>query len=351
MLASVEILYVGGIGTRINKPITAEITNSSTITKGKIFVIRNPLAVDELILEAQNNGAIVALYISPTYYVGGYLKWRWNDKENLKKIFIPIFEMAIPEAKIFLPYFYEDQIESVTFLPNDEPNPWDDTYSSVGYYIWTAFLGLYPAVNIGLAIWKLRVFAMFYGGCTTSIAVFVLSIELFSNALRLLHIVDPLCANFIYSEQVSVAFTRLSMPFALSSFILIILYWHEMMTSSSIIVHPFIIRMKIPFFVLSGTLVAMQLLQLFLRSWSTVDNLQFVTAVLYIAVSLTIVIFHLITGIKLLRRMAESKNIGKAVALKKTTIRILICAGLLVLFILFATLFATGFAYAPFSKF
>lgn len=50
--------------------------------------------------------------------MGGYLKWRWNDKENLKKIFIPIFEMAIPEAKIFLPYFYEDQIESATFLPN-----------------------------------------------------------------------------------------------------------------------------------------------------------------------------------------------------------------------------------------
>jgi hypothetical protein len=92
-----------------------------------------------------------------------------------------------------------------------------------------------------------------------------------------MNIIDALCANSVYTEQFSVASTRLSLPFALSSFLLIILYWHEMMTSATIVVHPFVVKMRIPFFVLSAALMVVQLIQIFLRSYTAVENLILIT--------------------------------------------------------------------------
>jgi hypothetical protein len=157
-----------------------------------------------------------------------------------------------------------------------------------------------------------------------------------------MNIIDALCANSVYPEQLSVASTRLSLPFALSSFLLIILYWHEMMTSATIVVHPFVVKMRIPFFVLSAALMVVQLIQIFLRGYTAVENLILITGtsilnnrntykvilsgvltsvlsagVTYIVVSAGIVIFHIITGIKLLRRLHMSKNLGRVVKLRK----------------------------------
>jgi hypothetical protein len=160
--------------------------------------------------------------------------------------------------------------------------------------------------------------------------------------VRIMNIIDALCANSVYPEQLSVASTRLSLPFALSSFLLIILYWHEMMTSATIVVHPFVVKMRIPFFVLSAALMVVQLIQIFLRGYTAVENLILITGtsilnnrntykvilsgvltsvlsagVTYIVVSAGIVIFHIITGIKLLRRLHMSKNLGRVVKLRK----------------------------------
>lgn len=97
------------------------------------------------------------------------------------------------------------------------------------------------------------------------------------SLVRIMNIIDALCANSVYPEQFSVASTRLSLPFALSSFLLIILYWHEMMTSATIVVHPFVVKMRIPFFVLSAALMVVQLIQIFLRSYTAVENLILIT--------------------------------------------------------------------------
>jgi hypothetical protein len=49
------------------------------------------------------------------------------------------------------------------------------------------------------------------------------------------------------------------------------LYWHEIMTSSSIIVHPFIVKMRIPFFVFSGLLLVMQIALILVGTLSVGD--------------------------------------------------------------------------------
>jgi len=91
------------------------------------------------------------------------------------------------------------------------------------------------------------------------------------------NIIDALCANSVYPQQVSVAFTRLSLPFALSSFLLIILYWHETMTNATIVIHPFVHKMRIPFYLLSGAMLIVQLIQIFLRSFTPIENSVLIT--------------------------------------------------------------------------
>jgi hypothetical protein len=58
-------------------------------------------------------------------------------------------------------------------------------------------------------------------------------------------------------------------------------------------------------------------------------------------------VFYIITGAKLLRRLSGSKSLGRAVRLRKTTVKILITGGFLVAFIVFGAMFVSGFVYYP----
>lgn len=126
--------------------------------------------------------------------------------------------------------------------------------------------------------------------------------------------------------------SELSLPFAISSYMLLSLYWHEMMTSSAVVVHPFVTKMRIPFFAVAGFLLAIQLLRILLRSWTDIESLPFLTgtsladrirlifsisAVIYAVVVLALIIFYTITGIKLLIRLKQSKSLGRHVKLRK----------------------------------
>jgi hypothetical protein len=99
--------------------------------------------------------------------------------------------------------------------------------------------------------------------------------------VRILALVDIFCVFNIYPERVATALTELSFPFVLSSFLLFTLYWHEMMTSSSVIVHPFLNKMKIPFFLLSGIMLALQIIRTILRHTTTIDNLPLMTGTIF----------------------------------------------------------------------
>ncbi len=67
-------------------------------------------------------------------------------------------------------------------------------------------------------------------------------------------------------------------PFELVSYLLFTLYWHEMMTNATVIVHPFITKMSIPFYVLSGALVLLQVIRSIIRNATTLEfNFNIVT--------------------------------------------------------------------------
>ena len=147
---------------------------------------------------------------------------------------------------------------------------------------------------MSLCIWKIKSFVQYYAGFKISISLVILMMELLANSskcyayiiiiiltlippVRLVAMVDLVYGNWILPEKVSVALSELSFPFAISSYMIISLYWHEMMTSSTVVVHPFITKMRIPFFALAGLLLSVQLLRILLRSWLPIERLPFLT--------------------------------------------------------------------------
>ena len=95
--------------------------------------------------------------------------------------------------------------------------------------------------------------------------------------VRIAALIDIFGVFNIYTERTFAALTELSFPFAISSYMLFVLYWHEMMTNSSIVVHPFITKMRIPFFVTAGVLLLLQIVRTILRNITPLDNLSLVT--------------------------------------------------------------------------
>ena len=152
----------------------------------------------------------------------------------------------------------------------------------------------YSAVNVSLGIWKIVNFSKRWAKFRYSVALYVLIIEvisnlrklvgfkfifilIFLNPVRMAPLVDIFGVFNIYTERTFAALTEISFPFAISSYMLFVLYWHEMMTSSSLVIHPFIVKMKIPFFVTAGVLLLLQIIRTILRNATPLDNLGLVT--------------------------------------------------------------------------
>jgi hypothetical protein len=345
---SLEIVYIGSDNILREELLTAEISTNEDDVANKIFMVRTALPADERVVEMQNKGALGFICGSITGNVPGNLRWRWSNKEAISQIGIPVHDMASREGLKLLDLVDSGQILNVTLMPNgDLVNQWEPVFNNAGFYIWTAILAMFPASNIGLAIWKLCQFYKYYAGCRAAVSTFVLAIEVMSNILRLIIMIDPFATHFIFPSEFCISFYRLSFPFACSAFLLITLYWHEMMTSYSLVVHPFVVKMKIPFIVGSSVLLSIQLVQIFLRSIGGIEGMQLATAVIYTIVVICIVTFYLITGIKLLKRLSGSKSLGRAVRLRKTTVKILISAGFLIAFVGFGAMFVSGFVYYP----
>jgi hypothetical protein len=60
-------VYLGTSKDLIDEPISAEVTTDSSQVANRIFLIQNPLAIDEIIVQVQNSGARAVIYISPVY--------------------------------------------------------------------------------------------------------------------------------------------------------------------------------------------------------------------------------------------------------------------------------------------
>ena len=87
---------------------------------------------------------------------------------------------------------------------------------------------------------------------------------LISFLVRFVFCIDAFSFHGLYPSSFIVILMELTIPFFLMSSLLIVLYWHEIMIDSSLKVSPFITKLRIPFYVLSGVVLAVHAIRMVL---------------------------------------------------------------------------------------
>jgi hypothetical protein len=347
-LYSTEIIYVASQRQKIAESVSAEVTVGRGDVGNKIFMIQTSQSIDEVVVEVQNNGALGVLVISNSFYVPGLQKYRYTAQKYVQQVNIPIFEVGISDGITLLDLSEKDEILNVTLIPSDDTNAWDGIFYNPGYVTWIVFNIAFSATNMALCIWKLKMFVSFYGGFRTSLPCYVLLIELIGNVIRIIYLINLACYN-AFPARVSDIFSSISYPFAFSSYLLFTLYWHEMMTTSSVIVHPFIVKMRIPFFVICAALLSLDIIRIIMMYTAYWEGMSFLNSVITMLLLTALIAFYLATTIKLLMRLKQSKTSGRSVQLKKITIKVCIGVGFLFVFLVLSILFVTRISYYPHS--
>lgn len=165
-------------------------------------------------------------------------------------------------------------------------------------------------------------------------------------------IVDPQGTRQVYNRLGNTIMVLLHVPLTLIPCLLVTFYWHEILTSQSIIINRGIKKARIPFIILSVFIFAFELVCSILRGVDLgLQNLMLIImVVIYIAVSVGICIFYFVTSIRVLLRMKKSTR-TRHIHMKRTTKRIVVTSSCLVLWslslILLAPLaqFPVGFAF------
>jgi hypothetical protein len=205
-----------------------------------------------------------------------------------------------------------------------------------------------------LASIQFKRFIDYYGGCRASVALYVLGIELGSNLsmllifntpssystlflVRIVSLIDMFGYYGIYPDWTRVFFSEVNFPFVVSSFLLFSLFWHELMNNASLKVHPFIRKMRIPFYAASFGFIIVQVAMATCRNLGVLEDSRIVScksvlfisffgksdqifaASLYFAISIGLIVFYTINGVKLLKKIKLLAKKNKTNALKRVS--------------------------------
>jgi hypothetical protein len=345
---AVEIIFMESQNERMSEPITLGATINNQSLAGKIFLFHNTLYGDQVVAEAQNNGALAIIEIASKYFDSGYMRYQFMDRTAVRSIRIPIFEITEAESAKLWPLLEADNIGNITIVPDNSINPWDVVLNSPGYWIFTAFLMAFSGTNLALAIWKLKLFIDYFGGIKASISQLALFMEIISNALRIVGQIDSFGRNNIFPELTKGVFHHISAPIAISSMMLFTLYWHEIMTRSSIVIHPFLVKTRLAFGSIVSICVISELVVILLRVFSA-PTFYLITAYLYLALMVPLFAFYCMTGYMLVKRLRFSQQQGRKVKYLRATTFKIIGLGICIFFLVgIATIFSTpAFYYAP----
>jgi hypothetical protein len=346
-LDAFQIVYKGSKIEKLDFELSGELTMDQTNCADKIVLIRTNLPVEIAVKDLQEKGAKGVVVLSFVYIMGGYLQYRITDYNLLPEIYLPIVELGVNHSKILWNLYSSDQIFNMTLLPDESDNPWTVIALSPWIYVWQAVLGPHAIANIVLASIQFKRFIDYYGGCRASVALYVLGIELGSNLIRIVSLIDMFGYYGIYPDWTRVFFSEVNFPFVVSSFLLFSLFWHELMNNASLKVHPFIRKMRIPFYAASFGFIIVQVAMATCRNLGVLEDSRIVSSSLYFAISIGLIVFYTINGVKLLKKIKLLAKKNKTNALKRTTIKILISTGCLLCLVILGGVFAIGVPYNP----
>jgi hypothetical protein len=199
--------------------------------------------------------------------------------------------------------------EQILITMTSEGNPWADAIITVSTVIvFRVILGGFAASLAIFGSYKLAVFIK-HQGSKFNIPQVVLALEVVANLWRVMYLtVDPLGCSFVYGSAVNSFTDTVSIPYPTATFVLISFYWYEIVTDASIMIYPFLNRLKIPFFVITFILIAMDM-TLSLLGFYLEFSTSTPTSIIYLIISVALLAFYVVTLVKVMGRMRISKEV------------------------------------------
>jgi hypothetical protein len=283
---------------------------------GRIIIYQTPKFIyKEKVLDKMadsNCKAIIFVFRSNSDYpgIGAYTKIRPSGSSNK----FPVFEITEKQNKS-LNAWYLNQTSGVhVIFYGDEPNPWDRVYN-VFVPIFANLLLVFTAIILFIGVYKL-VLIIYEKGFQLSIPQSVLWLNVICMAIRATWLITNPWAAYDASPFAWVQI-GMTLPFAFcgSGAILITLYWHEMIIRTGPQINTFLGKMLIPFLVVCVLMFALEIGSIVVRSNAAVVPIMvFLDGGLYAVITLTLLIFFIVTKIRLNKEFAKlnkSLNMGK----------------------------------------
>mmetsp|Transcript_8906 Transcript_8906/g.9880 ORF Transcript_8906/g.9880 Transcript_8906/m.9880 type:complete len:368 (-) Transcript_8906:50-1153(-) len=207
-------------------------------------------------------------------------------------------------------------------------NVWYNTFMSPWVIAVHVFLIVLTCASFSVSIIRMTQFVAI-DGFRLSIPKVGLFIELVANSFRLAWCIpDPHGYLFIvpgwYDEVFKVYYTL----FSNISNLLIVLYWHESMTSLSLEVTPYLKKMAIPFYIAAGAIVfaetLLSIVRIALFPEYDLTYTFYATAVFHTIANVSIIVYLSIISYRLLKRLRHqsSRNNGSNGMITRLLIRV-----------------------------
>jgi hypothetical protein len=249
---------------------------------------------------------VIGVIHGADYIIPGQDFCTWNG-EDMTLVTIPVAEINAEEfAAIHTDLIAGGQ---VLIQLTSEGNPWTEAIISIAVLVvFRVFLGGFALSLAIYALYKLILFVRKQGS-HFNVPQVCLALEILSNLWRVVYlVVDPMGCNFVYPASVNSFLDSVSLPYATATFVLVTFYWHEVVTDASIVIYPFLSRLKIPFFVIMFLLIAMDItlsLLGFYLDFSTTTPM----TVIYLLITVAFLIFYIVTLVRVMKRMRMSKEV------------------------------------------
>jgi hypothetical protein len=256
------------------------------------------------IFELKDRGVVGVIY-GVNYVVLGQDFCNWTG-EDMSLVLFPIAEVNMEE---FAPVIEELQNGAqIEIHLTSEGNAWASMSPIVIIVVFRVFLGGYSFALAIFGLYKLGLFIKIQGS-HFNIPQVCLGIEIIGNLWRVIYlVVDPLGCSFVYGSAANSFLDSVSIPYTTATFVILSFYWYEVVTDASIVIYPFLSKLKIPFFFVMFLLIAMDMtlsLAGFFFEFSTTTPM----SVIYLIVSVGFLIFYVITLVRVMKRMQMSKEV------------------------------------------
>jgi hypothetical protein len=245
-----------------------------------------------------NNALGIVMVTEPSsVYVAGWSNYALGDVQP--EILLPT--VMIPEATRAILLSWLDQGKNITVrITSEDKNAWDEMMHSDEMIFYSVFLSAFSAACLGLAVYKLSMFIK-SKGCQQSIPQTMLIFEIITNTVRLIPCaIDPLLSRQIFPFRFGAFFFTMSWPFLSINLLLLSFYWQELMLKSSVVINTFLKKLKVPFWVIFGLLLAIEVNSNIIRGFGFDPVISvLIVSGFYLLLGAFCVVYYIVTGTKL----------------------------------------------------